>query len=145
MCEMIYTPMTRKAMEIAYRSHHGQVDKSGVPYIFHPIHLAEQMDDEISVCVALLHDVLEDTNVSEEELLKEGISEAVIKNIKLLTKDKNETYFDYLERVKSSKTAVKVKLADLKHNSDSTRLLEIKEKDRKRMEKYSEAIKRLTH
>ena len=137
--------MTRKAMEIAYRSHHGQVDKSGVPYIFHPIHLAEQMDDEISVCVALLHDVLEDTNVSEEELLKEGISEAVIKNIKLLTKDKNETYFDYLERVKSSKTAVKVKLADLKHNSDSTRLLEIKEKDRKRMEKYSEAIKRLTH
>ena len=63
----------------------------------------------------------------------------------MLTKDKNETYFDYLERVKSSKTAVKVKLADLKHNSDSTRLLEIKEKDRKRMEKYSEAIKRLTH
>lgn len=60
---MIYTELTNKALTIAYRAHHGQLDKSGIPYIFHPVHLAEQMKDEISVCVALLHDVLEDTDV----------------------------------------------------------------------------------
>ena len=65
---MIYTPLTMKAMKIAYDAHHGQVDKSGVPYIFHPCHLAEQMTDEVSTCVALLHDVAEDTDVTLEQL-----------------------------------------------------------------------------
>lgn len=142
---MKYTPMVRKAMEIAYEAHHGQVDKAGVPYIYHPIHLAEQMEDETSICVALLHDVLEDTSISEEELRQKGISSGVIDNIKLLTKGKEEGYMEYLERLKSSEIAVKVKIADLKHNSDVSRLLEITEKDKKRLEKYTEAIKRLTH
>lgn len=142
---MKYTPMVRQAMKIAYEAHHGQVDKAGVPYIFHPIHLAEQMEEEISICVALLHDVIEDTNISEEKLREEGISSEVIYNIKLLTKSKEEEYMDYLERIKSSEIAVKVKLADLKHNSDASRLLDITEKDKKRLEKYTEAIKRLTH
>lgn len=144
-CGMKYTPMVRKAMEIAYEAHHGQVDKAGVPYIYHPIHLAEQMEDETSICVALLHDVLEDTCISEEELRQKGISSGVIDNIKLLTKGKEEGYMEYLERLKSSEIAVKVKIADLKHNSDVSRLLEITEKDKKRLEKYTEAIKRLTH
>ena len=65
---MIYTVNTRKAMEIAYKAHHGQVDKSGVPYIFHPIHLAEQMDTEDECIVALLHDVVEDTEMTFEQL-----------------------------------------------------------------------------
>ena len=142
---MKYTPMVRKAMKIAYEAHHGQVDKAGVPYIYHPIHLAEQMEDETSICVALLHDVLEDTSISEEELRQKGISSVVIDNIKLLTKGKEEGYMEYLERLKSSEIAVKVKIADLKHNSDVSRLLEITEKDKKRLEKYTEAIKRLTH
>ena len=144
-CGMKYTPMVRKAMKIAYEAHHGQVDKAGVPYIYHPIHLAEQMEDETSICVALLHDVLEDTSISEEELRQKGISSGVIDNIKLLTKGKEEGYMEYLERLKSSEIAVKVKIADLKHNSDVSRLLEITEKDKKRLEKYTEAIKRLTH
>ncbi|MBQ3514894.1 MAG: GTP pyrophosphokinase [Lachnospiraceae bacterium] len=142
---MKYTPMVRKAMKIAYEAHHGQVDKAGVPYIFHPIHLAEQMEDEISICVALLHDVIEDTDVSEERLKEEGISLEVIDNVKLLTKSKEEEYMNYLERIKSSETAVKVKLADLRHNSDVSRLSNVTEKDKKRLEKYAEAIKRLAH
>ena len=103
------------------------------------------MEDETSICVALLHDVLEDTSISEEELRQKGISSGVIDNIKLLTKGKEEGYMEYLERLKSSEIAVKVKIADLKHNSDVSRLLEITEKDKKRLEKYTEAIKRLTH
>ena len=67
---MIYTPLTNKAMRIAYEAHHGQLDASGQPYIFHPIHLAEQMEDEITACVALLHDVIEDTFVTFGELAK---------------------------------------------------------------------------
>lgn len=142
---MKYTPMVRKAMKIAYEAHHGQTDKAGVPYIFHPIHLAEQMEDEISICVSLLHDVVEDTNVTEENLRQEGISEKVIGNVKLLTKGKDEDYMKYLERVKSSEVAVKVKIADLKHNSDVSRLTDITEKDRKRLEKYKKAMEYLTH
>ena len=65
---MIYTELTIKAMNLAYSAHHGQFDKGGVPYIFHPIHLAESMDDEISTCVALLHDTVEDTDVTLEQL-----------------------------------------------------------------------------
>ena len=64
---MIYTPLTQAAMNMAYRAHHGQSDKAGVPYIFHPIHLAEQMTDEATTCAALLHDVLEDTMYSRRK------------------------------------------------------------------------------
>ena len=77
---MIYTPLTKAAMEIAYRAHHGQLDKSGVPYIFHPIHLAEQMVDEVTVCVALLHDVVEDTDITFEALEGEGFTAEIIEN-----------------------------------------------------------------
>ena len=68
---MVYTPLTNRAMVIAYNAHHGQIDYNGIPYIFHPLHLAEQMNDEISCCVALLHDTVEDTPVTLEELQKE--------------------------------------------------------------------------
>lgn len=68
---MIYTELTNKAIKLAYQAHEGQLDKAGMPYILHPIHLAEQMDDEISTCVAILHDVVEDTDVTFEDLEKE--------------------------------------------------------------------------
>lgn len=68
---MIYTTLTSKAMAIAYQAHHGQYDYNGIPYIFHPFHLAEQMDDEVSCCVALLHDIVEDTSVTLEFLQNE--------------------------------------------------------------------------
>lgn len=117
---MIYTELTNMAMKIAYAAHHGQVDYNGIPYIFHPIHLAEDMDDEISCCAALLHDVVEDTAVTMEELAKEFPPE-VIDVLKLLTHDDRTDYFDYVRAIRTNPIAVKVKLADLAHNSDQSR------------------------
>lgn len=118
---MLYTPLTRKAMCIAYSAHHGQMDKGGAPYIFHPMHLAESMEDEISCCAALLHDVAEDTDITLEELAMEFPAE-VISVLKLLTHGKDTPYFDYIRAIKQDPTAVKVKLADLDHNSDQSRM-----------------------
>ncbi len=118
---MVYTPLTQKAMRIAYDAHHGQLDKAGTPYIFHPMHLAEQMEDEISCCVALLHDTVEDTDVTLEQLSSE-FPKAVIDALKLLTHDKGTPYPDYVREIRQNPIAVKVKLADIAHNSDQTRL-----------------------
>ena len=117
---MIYTEMTIKAMKIAYEAHSGQVDYNNVPYIFHPYHLAEQMDDEITCTVALLHDVVEDTDVTIEDLEREFPKE-VVEVVKLLTHDEKVDYFDYLKNIKTNHIATKVKLEDIKHNSDRTR------------------------
>lgn len=134
---MIYTDVTRKAMKICYDAHAGQVDKSGVPYVFHPIHVAEQMDDEASTIVALLHDVVEDTDLSLDDLRGEGFGEEVIAALSLLTHDTDVAYHDYVRKIKTNEIATKVKLADLAHNSDLTRLLrEPNEKDLERIEKY---------
>ena len=119
---MIYTPLVNKAFRIAYDAHHGQVDKNGIPYIFHPIHLAEQMDDEISCCAALLHDVVEDTEVTMEQLAA-VFPEEVIEVLKLLTHEKGVEYFTYVRAIKNNPIAVKIKLADIAHNSDQTRCI----------------------
>lgn len=107
-------------MKIAYGAHHGQVDKGSLPYIFHPYHLAEAMDDEISCCAALLHDVVEDTDVTMEELEREFPQE-VITILKLLTHAEDVPYFDYVRRIRENPIAVKIKLADIAHNSDQSR------------------------
>jgi (p)ppGpp synthase/HD superfamily hydrolase len=117
---MLYTELTNKAMRIAYAAHHGQVDKCGIPYIFHPIALAQTMDDEVSCCAALLHDVVEDTAITMEELEKEFPPE-VIEVLRLLTHDDGEEYYAYVRRIKAHPIARKVKLADLAHNSDQSR------------------------
>jgi len=136
---MINTKLTRKAMIIAYNAHINQVDKAGVPYIYHPIHLAEQMDSETECIVALLHDVVEDTKVTFLELEKE-FSKEVILALKLLTRDKKIDYFEYIENLKDNKLARKVKIVDINHNMDETRLDEITEKDVKRRKKYQKAL-----
>lgn len=117
---MIYTPMVNRALRLAYRAHAGQLDRGGVPYIFHPYHLAEQMDDERSICVALLHDVVEDTPVTLEEIQREFPSE-IAEAVALLTHDPSTDYFAYVRRLKANPLAKKVKLADLMHNIDQTR------------------------
>lgn len=138
---MIYTPLTNKAMKIAYKAHQNMVDKAGIPYVFHPFHLAEQMDDEISVCVALLHDVVEDSQVTFEDLEKEFPKE-IIEALRYLTFDKSVSYFDYIRNIKNNSIAIKVKLADLEHNSDVTRFLG-EDIDQKKLDyfknKYSKA------
>lgn len=117
---MIYTELTNKALRFAYNAHHGQLDYNGIPYIFHPLHLAEQMDDEISTCAALLHDVVEDTSVTFEELSRE-FPEEVVSIVRLLTHDDSTDYFSYLMPIKANPIAKKVKLADIAHNSDQSR------------------------
>lgn len=118
---MVYSELTKKAMSIAYHAHHGQTDHGGLPYIFHPIHLAEQMTDENTTCVALLHDVVEDTNVTLEELASvfpKEITDAVA----LLTHSDSVPYLEYVRQIKSNPIARAVKLADLHHNCDRSRL-----------------------
>lgn len=137
---MIYTELTKKAMRIAYEGHKNQVDKSGLPYIYHPIHLAEQMKDETEVCVALLHDVAEDTDITSEDLRREGFGEEIIEALKLMTHNKNVPYMEYIRRIKDNPTARTVKLADLAHNSDLSRLDIVDEKDLERAEKYKRAM-----
>lgn len=138
---MIYTSLTKKALKLCFESHKEQVDKSGMPYVFHPFHLAEQMADEATTVVALLHDVVEDTPISFEDLEKQGFSDEIMDALKLLTHDKNIPYMDYVAEIKKNTIATKVKLADLKHNSDLTRLSAVDEKTLKRKEKYEKAIK----
>jgi len=122
---MIYTPLTNKALCFAYDAHHGQLDYNGIPYIFHPVHLAEAMDDEISCCAALLHDVVEDTPVTLEALSREFPAE-VVEIIALLTHEETaehdqESYWQYIRKIAGNPIAKKVKLADIAHNSDQTR------------------------
>ena len=118
---MIYTHLTNEAMKIAYRAHHGQVDKGGIPYIFHPYHLAEQMTDEYTTCVALLHDVVEDTDVTLEEL-KAIFPTEVTDAIALMTHQEGLDYLEYVAAIRENPIARAVKLADIAHNSDESRL-----------------------
>ena len=140
---MLYTELTKKALLISFNAHKDQVDKSGMPYVYHPFHLAEQMDDEYSTCVALLHDVVEDTAVTVEYLAKQGFPPEVTDAIKLMTHDESVPYLDYVAKLKINPIAKKVKIADLKHNSDLSRLDHINDKALKRAEKYRAAIELL--
>lgn len=140
---MIYTDLTNKAMRIAYKAHAGQFDKSQVPYIFHPYHLAEQMKTEHEVIVALLHDVLEDTDITLTDLQQEGFPCDVLEALRLLTHDRSVPYLEYIAGLKDNPLAKKVKMADLRHNSDVTRLEGIDEEAGKRLKKYGAALQLL--
>lgn len=144
---MIYTSLTNKAIKLAYNAHHGQTDINGVPYIFHPYHVAEQMTDELTVCTALLHDVVEDTSITIEQLEKEFPSE-VTEALKLLTHNENTDYFDYIRRIRTNSIAKAVKLADLAHNSDRSRITDLSCVSQEKLDywdhKYSTALKILT-
>jgi (p)ppGpp synthase/HD superfamily hydrolase len=143
---MIYTPLTNAAMKLAYRAHHGQTDYSGIPYIFHPIHLAEQMEDEFSCCVALLHDTVEDTCVTLDDL-KLIFPSDVTDAVELLTHRDGTDYFEYVQAIRSNPIARKVKLADLAHNCDQSRCIGsavTEEKKAAWQTKYEKATKILT-
>ena len=141
---MIYTPLTKKAMKVAFEAHKNQTDKTGLPYIYHPFHLAEQMTDEVTTCAAFLHDVAEDTDITLDELAAMGFDGEILAVLRLLTHDEMVPYMDYVRKIKTNPLAVQVKLADLRHNSDLTRLDVVDEEALHRAEKYREAIKILT-
>ena len=137
---MIYTEMTKRALSLCFEAHKDQKDKSGLPYVFHPFHLAEQMEDEETTVVALLHDVIEDTEYTIEDLQKAGFTQNVISAIALMTHNPQMPYMEYVRAIKSNPIARAVKLADLRHNSDMTRLDIITQRDEERAQKYLDAI-----
>ena len=141
---MIYTPDTKKAIKLCFEAHKNQTDKSGMPYVFHPFHLAEQMTDEETTIVALLHDVVEDTPYTLQDLRDMGFAEDVVAALALMTHDEAVPYMDYVAKIKDNPIARAVKLADLRHNSDLTRLDAVDEKALQRVEKYRTAIQLLT-
>ena len=141
---MIYTDATKKAMRVCFAAHKDQLDRSGLPYVFHPFHLAEQMPDEDTTVTALLHDVAEDSDIRLDDLRKMGFNERVMNALSLLTHDPAVPYTDYVRALKSDPVAKAVKLADLAHNRDLSRLADPCESDIERAKKYAEAIALLT-
>lgn len=137
---MIYTQQTKKALKLCFEAHKDQVDKSGMPYVFHPFHLAEQMRDEVTTIVALLHDVMEDTDYTLEDLERMGFPQEALEALALLTHDPWVHYMDYVKQIKKNPVAKAVKLADLRHNSDLNRLDVVDQKAIERAEKYHRAI-----
>jgi (p)ppGpp synthase/HD superfamily hydrolase len=130
--------MLDKMLVICTNAHHGQYDRGGRPYILHPLRVMSflKTDDEELQCIALGHDVIEDTNTTYADLRAAGISERVIEGIRALTKQPGQTYDEYKEVVFASKDAMTVKLCDLRHNTDIRRLKGVTEKDIARMAKY---------
>ena len=137
---MIYTDLTRKAIKFAFKAHEGQVDRSGIPYILHPVHVAENMLTEDTCVVAILHDVLEDTDITEEDLRKEGFTGTQIEAVVKMTRKPDEDYFDYVREIKKNPIATEVKKADLMHNMDTSRLENITSEDEERYKKYKKAL-----
>ena len=141
---VIYTNLTKKALRISFEAHKDQFDKSGIPYVYHPYEVASGLNTEEAVCVALLHDVVEDTDMTFDDLAQEGFGENIIDALKLLTHADDTPYFEYIKAVKQNPLATAVKLADLKHNSTRSRMDVITDRDEKRYLKYAQAIEMLT-
>ena len=140
---MLYTPLTKLAMKICYEAHRDQLDQGGMPYVFHPIYLAEQMPDELTTAAALLHDVVEDTAWTFRDLAEQGIPAPVLEALRLLMHREGVPYLEYVAALKENRIAAAVKLADLRHNSDLTRLDRVDEHTFARLAKYRAAMELL--
>lgn len=130
--------MLNKMLVLATSRHAGQFDRGGNPYILHPLKVMYYLksDDEELQCIALAHDLVEDTDTTFNELREIGFTDRIIEGIRSLTKMPGEGYDEYKIRVKANPDAIKVKMCDLRHNTDVRRLKGVTEKDLARMEKY---------
>lgn len=137
-------PDLERALQIAVKAHAGQKDRNGVAYIFHPIRVMMRCTSEDARMLALLHDVVEDTSVTFQQLAAEGFSDRILATLKLLTHEKGVSYDDYITRIMSDRLAIEVKLADLEDNSDIRRLQEVDERAIARLRKYLKAYKLLS-
>ena len=133
---MLYTELTKKALRVCFDAHKEQSDRGGAPYVFHPFHLAEQMTDELSTVTALLHDTVEDTDLTLEALSDMGFPREVTDALRLLTRTPGIPYTDYIRALKPNPIARAVKRADLAHNADLSRLPRVTDADLARAEKY---------
>lgn len=132
--------LINKAIETAAKAHDGQFDKAGQPYIYHPLRVMLYAEgDEKVKFTAVLHDVMEDSPITENDLKKEGFDDEIIMALKLLTRSEGQDYFEYVKNLKGNPIAKAVKLADLKDNMDMSRIKEPKERDFLRLEKYKKA------
>lgn len=137
------TTQTEIAKAIAIQAHEGQLDKAGKPYIEHPRAVADAVEGDTAKAVAWLHDVVEDSSMTFDDLQAAGIAPEVINHLQLLTHDKSVPYMEYIAALKNDLVAREVKLADLRHNSDLSRLNTIADKDRERLVKYQQALELL--
>ena len=133
-----------RAIELAKQHHKGQTNKAGKPYIEHPLRVMNQVESEEEKIVAVLHDIVEDTDISLNDLRNEGFSEEVVSAVECLTKQVGENYDSYIERISFNPLAVKIKLADLEDNRDLTRLPQVTDMNLERLEKYEKALEKLT-
>ena len=132
------------ARSIAEAAHAGQVDRAGAPYILHPQRVASLVDGDAAKAVAWLHDVVEDTALTFGDLDSMGVSPEVLAPLRLLTREPGVPYPEYIGRIKADPVAKAVKLADLSHNSDLSRLPTVGVEDERRAEKYRRAIEQLS-
>lgn len=143
MKEILGQGTLERAIEIAARTHAGQSDKGGAPYILHPLRVMLRVAPGAQQIVAVLHDVVEDSEVTFEDLEREGFSAEVISGLRAVTKVAGESYEDFVARAALDPVGKAVKLADLMENSDLSRIAEPSQKDLERVEKYGRAIRYL--
>ena len=135
--------MLEKARKIAEKAHEGQMDKGGHPYILHPLRVMNRCETEMEKITALLHDVLEDSDHTLEDLRREGFAEEILEALVCLTHLEGEDYMTYIERICQNPLAARVKYADLQDNMDISRIPQPTEKDFARLEKYKKAKARI--
>lgn len=136
--------LLEKAISIALAAHKGQVDKGGGPYILHPLRVMLSVETLNEKIVAVLHDVVEDSDITIDELRLAGFNEAILDAVQLLTRENVVSYEDYIKNMKSNSLAVSVKKADLNDNMNMARLYSPNNSDSKRLEKYKRALQVLT-
>ena len=138
---MNFDELREKAMQIAIKVHNGQVDKGGNDYINHPIRVSENCSLDDDKIVALLHDTIEDGDITAEYLIMQGFPHDIVDAVLSVSRNKDEGYFDFILRCKANPIGRRVKIADLKDNMDITRLNELTEKDIERLKKYHKSYK----
>ena len=136
---MDYNELYDKALQIAVRAHKGQKDKAGHDYILHPIRVSERCDNPRAKIVALLHDTIEDTDVTADYLREEGFTEEIVEAVLAVTRREGEEYDDYVRRAAQNELGRMVKRADLEDNMDIRRLPELTDRDVERLRKYLRA------
>lgn len=137
---IMFEKLYELALQISQKAHAGQFDKGGNPYIQHPMRVANSLDDLEQKIVALLHDVMEDSEISKDQLLNYGFTNRIVNSIRILTKSKDISYDDYIRAIKKDNNAWKVKIADIKDNLDVSRIPNPTDADYERIEKYRAAL-----
>ncbi|HVF25240.1 MAG TPA: hypothetical protein VNA23_05080 [Anaerolineales bacterium] len=131
--------LIEKSLYIALRAYAGKTDKAGREYIHHPLRVMAKMKTDLEMSVALLHDVIEDSDITAKQLLAEGIPAKVVEAVICLSRNENEDYQDFVGRTKKNELAAKIKIADIEDNIDVLRLASLDEYDLTRIKKYHSA------